>query len=133
MKPSNISKTDFRTHLGHYEYLVMPFGLTNAPLTFQELMNTFFSELLQKLVLVFFHDIFIYTPTLTEHKKHLKTILQILQSHQLRVKLTKCSFATPRVEYLGHVITRIRVTIDPTMIADILYWATPVVMGMTPR
>jgi hypothetical protein len=132
MKPSNISKTDFWTHLGHYEYLVMPFGLTNAPLTFQELMNTVFSELLQNLVLVFFHDIFIYTPNLTEHKKHLKTILQNLQSHQLRVKLTKCSFATPRVEYLGHVITRTRVTIDPTKIADILSWATPVVMGMTP-
>jgi L-amino acid N-acyltransferase YncA len=34
MKPEEIHKTAFSTHLGHYEYRVMPFGLSNAPATF---------------------------------------------------------------------------------------------------
>ena len=34
MKPEDIEKIAFITHLGTYEFLVMPFGLCNAPATF---------------------------------------------------------------------------------------------------
>lgn len=125
MQEEDIGKTAFNTHSGHCEYLVMPFGLTNAPATFQQLMNTILTLYMRKIVLVFFDDILVYNRNTKEHLKHLQQVLEVLQSHQLYAKLSKCTFAQPQVEYLGHVIRGNGVTTDPTKIEAIVQWPTP--------
>jgi hypothetical protein len=103
----------------------MPFGLTNVPATFQELMNSIFAPLLRKFVLVFSDDILIFSSSLQEHKQHLLMVLQLLRSHQLKVKMSECMFATKIVEYLGHVISGAGVSMDPSKIVDIISWQKP--------
>jgi hypothetical protein len=103
----------------------MPFGLTNAPATFQELMNSIFTPCLRKFVLVFFDDILIYSQTEEEHCRHLTTVLAILQSNQLKAKMSKCTFFAPQVEYLGHIISGQGVATNPSKIQDILEWESP--------
>ena len=88
----DISKTAFRCHYGHYEFLFMPFGLTNAPTTFQSCKNHTFRVQLRKFLLVFFDDILIYSKTWKELLKHLDEVLNILEEHSLYVKMSKCEF-----------------------------------------
>ena len=125
MHEPDIPKTAFSTHIGHYEYQVMPFGLSNAPATFQELMNSVFSNYLRKFVLVFFDDILVYSKTMAEHGEHLRIVLQTLHNHQLKAKMSKCTFAQPQVEYLGHIISGDGVATDPEKIKAIVDWTTP--------
>ncbi|XP_026394978.1 uncharacterized protein LOC113289790 [Papaver somniferum] len=122
---SDIFKTTFRTHQGHYEFKVMPFGLTNTPATFQALMNEVFQPALRKFILVFFDDILIYSKTMYEHVEHLKYTFSLLRQHKLYAKMTKCCFGQSSLEYLGHIITAAGVCADPSKIACMQSWPTP--------
>lgn len=113
MHTSDIFKMAFCTHDGHFEFLVMPFGLTNAPSTFQAAMNTIFQPLLRRCVIIFFDDILVYSPTLDDHGKHLAAVLALLKEHKFFVKLSKCSFCSTSVEYLGHLISDGLLKADP--------------------
>lgn len=57
----------------------MPFGLTNAPASFQRAMNTIFTSLLDRCVVVYLDDILIYSKTLKEHRQHVTEVLDLLR------------------------------------------------------
>lgn len=57
----DITKTDFRTHEGHYSELRSAFQANEPPAKFEALMNVVFKPFYSRFVLVFFNDIFIYS------------------------------------------------------------------------
>lgn len=125
MLPQDEFKTAFKTHHGQFEFRVMPFGLTNAPSTFQCLMNSIFADHIRKFVLVFMDDILIYSKDYEQHIQHLHIVFDILREHQLYAKMSKCSFAKPELDYLGHIISDKGVATDPDKTRVMLHWPVP--------
>lgn len=113
------------TRYGVYEFLVMPFGLTNAPATFCTLINKLFHPYLDKFVVVYLDDIVVYSQTLEEHAEHLRKVFQVLRENELYIKMEKCSFAQPEVEFLGHWVKDGKLMMDPTKIKAIQEWKPP--------
>jgi hypothetical protein len=105
--------------------MVMPFGLSNAPGTFQALMNELFANYLRKFILVFFDGILIYSPDMSAHIKHVGITLQLLRANKLFSKRSKCVFAQPHMEYLGHVIRGDGVSTDPAKNDTVAEWTAP--------
>jgi len=101
VKAGDISKTEFRTRYGHYEYSMMPFGVTKAPGVFMEYMNRIFHPYLDQFVEVFIDDILVYSKSEEEHAEHLRIVLQVLKEKQLFAKLSKCEFWLREVSFLG--------------------------------
>ncbi|GBG59953.1 hypothetical protein CBR_g286 [Chara braunii] len=118
-------KPAFRSRFGHYEFTVMPFGLRNAPATFQTAMNTMFQDLLEDSVLVYIDDILVYSRILEEHLTHLRTVLHRLRDHGFYEKLSKCHFAQPKVDFLGHQVSEHGLHMDDSKIQAIVDWPTP--------
>jgi hypothetical protein len=125
MKEADIPKMTFRTHEGHYEFLFMPFGLCNAPSTFQSLMNHVFCPFLRHFFLVFFDDILIYSKTWIDHLTHVDQVLHLLSQNQLFLKQSKCAFGALEVEYLGHLLGKDGVRVDPKKIEAMQDWLHP--------
>jgi hypothetical protein len=98
----------------------MSFGLTNAP--------TYFMYL-DKFVVVFIDDILVYSRSEEEHEGHLRLPLQRLREHRLYAKLSKCKFWMRQVAFLGHVISKGGISMDPSKVQDVLSWSVPTSVG----
>jgi hypothetical protein len=94
----------------------MSFGLTNSPAHFMYLMNSIFMDELDKFVMVFIDDIFIFSKSKKDHEEHLHTVLQQLRDHQLYVKFSKCEFWLTEVQFLGHVVSSEGISVDPSKV-----------------
>lgn len=118
-------KTAFRTRYGLFEYLVMSFGLTNAPATCQTLVNDTLREFLDIFCVVYLDDILIYSDDLESHKKHVAKVLEKLLEAGLFVKPEKCEFHSTSTTFLGFVISREGISMDPKKVKAVQEWETP--------
>jgi hypothetical protein len=98
---------------------VVPFGLSSAPVVFMCLKNDIFRNYLDKFVIVFLDDIFVYSKYEEEHEHHLRLVLQVMREQQLYAKLSKCYFYQEHIHYLGNIISEHGIAVDLEKIESI--------------
>jgi hypothetical protein len=103
----------------------MPFGLTNAPSISMDLMNWVFHEYLDSFVVVFIDNKLVYSTNHVEYEEHLKTVMEVLREKKLLAKLKKCEFWIEEVIFLGHVVNKNGLAVDPKKIEAVVEWERP--------
>ena len=80
------------------------------------LMNRVFRPYVDQFVVVFIDDILVYSKSMEKHVYHLRVVLQTLREYQLYAKFSKCDLWTESVSFLGHVVTKYGIQVDPQKI-----------------
>ena len=67
----------------------------------------------------------IYSKSREEHSHHLHMTLQTLREHQLYAKLEKCNFWMQEIQFLGHMVSKEGISVDPTKVEVVTKWEIP--------
>src|SRR5258708_11896156 len=119
-------KAAFRTNQGLFEPTIMFFRLCNSPATFQTMMNDILQDFIHNgEAICHMDDILVYSHTLSNHQQIVHQVLTTLRKRRLFLKPEKCKFEQKEVKYLGLVISKDHVAMDPTKVHGVTEWPTP--------
>ncbi|MES9903532.1 MAG: reverse transcriptase domain-containing protein, partial [Sedimenticola sp.] len=118
-------KTAFISRHGTFQFRRLSFGLMNAPMSFQMVMSKVLQGLNWKCALVYIDDILLFSANFTEHLDLLGNVFDRLRQANLKLHPLKCQFATRKVEYLGHILSRDGVEVNPSKIQVVKEYPAP--------
>lgn len=109
--------TTISTSKGLFQYTRLIYGLASAPAIFQRIMDTLLTGL--DGVVVFLDDILISASTRKLHVQRLENVLSILRNAGFKLSSDKCDFFCTKIKYLGHVIDKNGLHMNPEKVGDI--------------
>lgn len=118
MEESSICETVFSTQKGHYEFTRMPFGLSFAAFTFQNQADEVLRDVAD-ICKAYLDDLLCHGGTFEECCERLHRVLKILIEARLLASFSKCQFLQQEMPYLGFLLTKDGVKIDPAKIEAI--------------
>ena len=110
---------------GVYKWKVLPFGLTKRPILWQCFINDMLWEYLNQFCTAYLDNILIYSRNLCEHKEHVCPMLAKLYKFDIQANINKCEFHVTKMKYLGLIISKNGIKVDPAKVEAIKNWSTP--------
>ena len=111
-----------------YRFVRMPFGLTSAPNTWARLVINVLQHIPKTKLIVFFDDLLIHSPTMTDHLSTLKSVLTAISQAGLRINLEKSDWIKTQVKFLGHIISKDGVSVPNEFSTIIKDWPLPLTL-----
>ena len=98
------SCTTINTHKGLYAFNRLPYGIASSPAIFQCVME----QILPKIpgIVCYIGVILVTGKDDKEHLHRLELVLKSFKENGLTIKMSKCHFLQPSVQYLGKVISQ---------------------------
>lgn len=110
---------------GLFEFCRMPFGLHNSCATWQRLIDGVLGMDLEPFVFVYLDDVVIITQTFEKHLEVVQEVFNRLKRAGLTVRREKCQFCVHEMKYLGYVVDKDGLHVDPDKVSAILQIPTP--------
>jgi transposase InsO family protein len=125
MAEKDREKTAFLTHEGLFEFRVLPFGLKSAPFSFQRAMDKVLAGIQPKLCHVYLDDIITHASSWGKHMDGLEKVFQRISEAGMFCQPKKCHFGKRELKYLGFLISKSGIKMDPAKIEAVKNIATP--------
>lgn len=115
--------TTFITPYGRYCYTRLPFGISSGPEIFHRTMTQLLGNVDN--VICDMDDILVFGKNKEEHETALNTVLKRINEAGLTLNPKKCQFRKESIKFLGHVISKEGISIDPEKVEGITKFPEP--------
>eukprot|EP00253_Pinus_taeda_P030841 PITA_30841 len=117
-------KTTFICPWGTFAYCKLPFGLKNAGATFQRAMSYAFHDI-KHIVQPYLDDLPAHSLHRADHLIHLRAIFMRCRHYRIRLNPHKCVFCIETGRFLGFVVSKANIRVDPSKVGAIIKLPPP--------
>jgi hypothetical protein len=115
----------FVTQSGQYRFKRMAYGMKTCPSSLMRTQHKIFSDLINKLIIIYFDDNLVFSKSVKEHFQHLRVIFERIRNAGMTLKPRKCYFFKSEISFLGYKISKYGIDSDPDKVRAIIDFPRP--------
>lgn len=124
IRPQDESKTTFICPWGTFVYHKLPLGLNNIGENFQRAMNYAFHDI-RNIVQPYLDDLLAHSWKQTDHPHYAREIFLRCRHYKIRLNPHKCVFCVSSVHFLGFLVSKDGIRLDPCKVQAIIDFPRP--------